>query len=473
MNAPFRPATDALATALRARLPDAVREMEPRYLEEPRGRWTGRGGLLLAPSSTEEVAAIVSAAAEHRVAVIPYGGGTGLVGGQVSTDLPEPVVLSLERMAAIRDVDPVENAMTVEAGAVLQTVREAAEAADRLFPLSIASQGTARIGGILSANAGGVNVLRYGNARDLCLGIEAVLPDGSVLRGLSPLRKNNTGYDLRHLLIGAEGTLGVITAATLRLSPRPRDEAAALLVVPHPQAALDLLALARGRLGEGVQAFELIGRTGLDFLAAEMPELRQPFAERPGWSVLVELGLSAGDAGAALEGLFEAAAEARLVEDGVIARSEAQRAELWHVRESIPEANRRIGAVSSHDISVPTAAIAEFIRRGEEAVAEVGAFRINCFGHVGDGNLHYNVFPMPGRSAAEHEGERDAVKRAVHDTVHAMGGSVSAEHGVGRFKVGDLERYADPAKLAAMRAIKTALDPAGIMNPGAVLRLGG
>jgi FAD/FMN-containing dehydrogenase len=467
----YAPATADFARALRADLPEgAFREMEPRYLEEPRGRWAGTGGLLLAPGSTEEVAAIVRACAAAGVPVVPYGGGTGLVGDQVSGDLEAPVILSLERMARVRSVDPVENAMVVEAGVILQAAQEAAEGADRLFPLSIASQGSARIGGVLAANAGGVNVLRYGNARDLCLGLEAVLPDGSVLRGLSPLRKNNTGYDLRHLLIGAEGTLGVITAATLKLLPRPVRTGAALLEVPEPEAALALLNLARDRIGEGVSAFELIGRMGLDFLAETMPEVRLPLG-RPEWSVLIDLGLGAsGDPEAALTGLFEAAHAAGLASDGVVAQSEGQRRELWAVRETIPEANRRIGAVSSHDISVPLAAIPRFIAEGPRALAKVGEFRVNCFGHVGDGNLHWNVFPMPGRTRADHAHQREAIKRAVHDLVQAHGGSVSAEHGVGRLKVADLERYVDPAKLAAMRAIKAALDPRGIMNPGAVLR---
>ena len=466
---PLSPADAAFADTLRAHLPETVfREMEPRYLEEPRGRWAGQGGLLLAPGSTEEVAAIVRAAAQARVPVVPYGGGTGLVGGQVSGDLPAPVILSLERMNVIRDVDPAENAMVVEAGAILQTIHEAAEEADRLFPLAIASQGSARIGGILSTNAGGVNVLRYGNARDLCLGLEAVLPDGSVLHGLSPLRKNNTGYDLRHLLIGAEGTLGIITAATLKLLPRPPQTGAALMAVRDPAAAIDLLNLARDRIGEGVSAFELIGRTGLDFLAETMPEVRLPL-DRPDWSVLIDLGMT-GDPAEALESLFAEAHERGLVTDGVIAQSEAQRRDFWTLRESIPEANRRIGSVSSHDISVPIAAIPKFIAEGPGAIAEIGDFRINCFGHVGDGNLHYNVFPLPGRARADHDEQRDAIKTAIHDLVHAFHGSVSAEHGVGRLKVGDLERYGDPAKLAAMRAIKAALDPAGILNPGAVLR---
>ncbi|WP_299820717.1 FAD-binding oxidoreductase [uncultured Jannaschia sp.] len=467
----MNPATGAFAADLRGVLPpETFRDLEARYLDEPRGRWTGVDGLLLAPRNAAEVATIVRAAAAASVPVIPYGGGTGLVGGQVSGDLPAPVILSLERMIAIRDVDATENAMVVEAGVPLQTAQEAAEAVDRLFPLSIASQGTARIGGILATNAGGVNVLRYGNARDLCLGVEAVLPDGSILHGLSPLRKNNTGYDIRHLLIGAEGTLGIITAATLKLVPRPVRTGAAMLVVRDPAAALALLNLARDRIGDAVSAFELIGRTGLDFLKAAMPEVRRPLGN-PDWSVLIDLGMGAtADPATALEELFEAAFEAGLVSDGVVAQSEQQRAEFWQVRESIPEANRHIGAVSSHDISVPTAAIPSFIAEGSAVIAKLGTFRINCFGHVGDGNLHYNVFPAEGRRRVDHEDQRDAIKTAVHDLVHAHGGSVSAEHGVGRLKVGDLETYVDPAKLAAMRAIKTALDPTGIMNPGAVLR---
>lgn len=465
------PATGAFAEGLRSDLPpETFRPLEARYLEEPRGRWAGKDGLLLAPSSTDEVAHIVRAAGAANVPVIPFGGGTGLVGGQVSGDLDRPIILSLERMTRVRSVDPTENAMVAEAGVILQSAQEAAEAEDRLFPLSIASQGSARIGGILSTNAGGVNVLRYGNARDLCLGIEAVLPDGTILNGLSPLRKNNTGYDLRHLLIGAEGTLGIITAATLKLLPRPARTGAAMMVVRDPAAALDLLNLARDRIGEGVSAFELLGRMGLDFLAETMPEVRLPLGQ-PEWSVLIDLGLGAsGDPQAALEGLFEAAVERELVSDGVIAQSEAQRTAFWTVRESIPLGNRNIGAISSHDISVPLAAIPHFIAAGPAAIARVGEFRINCFGHVGDGNLHYNVFPVAGRSRADHEEDRVAIKTAVHDLVQAHGGSVSAEHGVGRLKVGDLERYVDPVKLSAMRAIKTALDPKGIMNPGAVLR---
>jgi FAD/FMN-containing dehydrogenase len=467
----LNPVSDALRQQLAASLPKEVfRDLTPAYLEEPRGRYKGGDALLLAPGNAQEVSVIVQACNAARVGVIPYGGGTGLVGGQVAPEGPTPVILSMERMGAIRDVNPVENVLICEAGAVLQSVQEAAEEAGRLFPLSLASQGSARIGGNLATNAGGVNVLRYGNMRDLCLGLEAVLPSGDIWNGLTPLRKNNTGYDLRHLLIGAEGTLGIITAASLRLFPRPAARGAALMVVPSPQAALDLLALAGERLGGQVSAFELIGRMGLDFLAEVGPEVKVPFDPLPEWMVLIDLGCF-GDTtpDAALEGLFADGFARGLVSDGVIAQSLAQRDAFWQIRESIPEANRRIGSVSSHDISVPLSQIPAFIQAGGQSLAALGDFRINCFGHVGDGNLHYNVFPPQGQTRADYEAERPRVKELVHDLTHKLGGSVSAEHGIGRLKVGDLRKYGDPAKLAAMRAIKAALDPNGIMNPGAVL----
>ncbi|SFN80706.1 FAD/FMN-containing dehydrogenase [Roseovarius lutimaris] len=465
-------ATPAFVEHLRAELPVAAfREASPAYLEEPRGRWQGRAGVIVAPDCTADVAKVVRAASEACVPLVPYGGGTGLVGGQISPEGPLPVILSLERMRALRGIYPEENVMVVEAGAILQDIHAAAARADRLFPLSIAAKGSARIGGNLATNAGGVNVLRYGNARDLCLGLEAVLPDGQIWHGLKRLRKDNTGYDLQHLLIGSEGTLGVITAAALKLYPRPAGEGTAVMVVRDPRAALDLLAMARDHMGEGVSAFELMHRQGFEFLAQELPDIRQPFEGHPEWFVLIEVGLARGlDPAGALETLFVEAMEAELVSDGMIAQSEAQRHAFWEVREQIPEANRRVGSVSSHDISLPMSVIPDFIEKGQEVIAALGAFRINCFGHLGDGNLHYNVFPMPGKTRADHPGERDLIKRKVHDLVHEMGGSVSAEHGIGRLKVEDLERYGDPAKLSAMRTIKAALDPKGIMNPGAVLR---
>ncbi|MDW3183740.1 FAD-binding oxidoreductase [Roseobacter sp.] len=457
---------------LRGALPDdTVRTSEPRHLEEPRGRYHGRETLVVLPRSAEEVATAVRLCGKARVGIVPYAGGTGLVGGQISPEGPLPVILSLERMAAIRSIYPEENVLICEAGAVLADVQSAAEEAGRLFPLSLASEGSARIGGNLATNAGGTAVLRYGNARDLCLGLEAVLPDGQIWHGLKRLRKDNTGYDLRNLLIGSEGSLGIITAAALKLSSRPMASGTAVFVVPSPEAALSLLALARSQLGELVSGFELINGQGLEFLAETLPEVRQPFADRPQWSVLIEVGLVAGvSPQTALEQLFEAAAANGLALDGVIAQSAQQSDAFWNVREHIPEANKRVGAIISSDVSVPLGALPDFIAQGNEVIEQIGAFRINCFGHVGDGNLHYNIFPLPGRKASEHVNQRPELQRAVHDLAHRLGGSVSAEHGVGRLKVDDLERYGDPAKLSAMRAIKAALDPMGIMNPGAVLK---
>ncbi|BBU57630.1 D-2-hydroxyacid dehydrogenase [Mameliella alba] len=469
---PLAPADHAFVQRLSALLPDdTLRPAEARHREEPRGRWTSTAEWIALPRSTEEVSTIVRTCAETGVGIIPLGGGTGLVGGQLKPDGPAPLIVSLERMSAIRSVHPQENAAVVQAGAILADVQSAAADVDRLFPLSLASEGSARIGGLLGTNAGGINTLRYGNARDQVLGLEAVLPDGSVWHGLKRLRKDNTGYDLRHLLIGAEGTLGIITAASLKLAPRPAATGTALLTVPSPDAALTLLALARGQLGETISAFELMHRTGFDFLAEKLPDLRQPWETPPEWSVLMDIGLGRGaDPAEALETLFAAAHEADLVTDGIVAQSLAQSEALWTLREHMSEANRLVGAVSSHDISVPLGAIPEFISRAGPALARLGDWRINCFGHAGDGNLHYNVFPVPGRTKADHVDQRDAIKTCVHDLVHELGGSVSAEHGIGRLKVDDLERYGDPAKLAAMRTIKSALDPKGIMNPGAVLR---
>ena len=412
----------------------------------------------------------VRACAEARVGVVPYGGGTGLVGGQIMAKGPAPLLLSLERMTALRGVWPEENAIVVEAGMVLAEVQAEAAKVGRLFPLSLASEGSCRIGGNLAANAGGTAVLRYGNARDLCLGLEAVLPDGSVFNGLTRLRKDNAGYDLRHLLIGSEGTLGVITAASLKLFPQPAARVVALLVVPSPAAALDLLALTGERAAGMVSAFELIHRVGFDFLQETGFDLRAPFDPVPEWLVLLELELPSGlEPEETMASVYAAGAEAGLVTDGVIATSEAQAAAIWALRETIPLANRKVGAVSSHDISLPLSAIPGFIAEAPRAIAGLGAFRVNCFGHLGDGNLHWNVFPEPGHAKSEHDAAREGVKRVVHDLVHGLGGSVAAEHGVGRLKVADLARYADPGKLAAMQAIKAALDPNGIMNPGAVL----
>lgn len=468
----LNPATPDLARALRDHLPErAFREVTPAYLEEPRGRWAGHAGLVIAPETVDQVATVMRAANDARIGVLPYGGGTGLVGGQIMPDGPAPLLLSLERMTAIRAVYPEENVLIAEAGAILSDIHDAALAVNRLFPLSIAAKGSARIGGNLATNAGGVNVLRYGNARDLCLGLEVVFADGRIWNGLSRLRKDNTGYDLRNLMIGSEGTLGIITATSLKLVARPADEGTAMLVVDSPAAAITMLAMARDMMGEGVSAFELIHANGLHFLTETLPDIRQPFDTAPEWMVLIDVGLADGlNPAYTLETLFERGFEAGLLSDGIIAQNETQRHQLWEVREQIPEANRRVGSVSSHDISLPTGLVPEYIARADALIAGIGDFRINCFGHLGDGNLHYNVFPQKGRTVADHLNQRDHVKHALHDLVHEMGGSVSAEHGIGRLKIDDLERYADPVKLALMRQIKDMFDPNGILNPGAVLR---
>lgn len=467
----LKPVSEPLLAHLRAQLPDGtLRAPQPHHIEEPRGRFFGSGKETLAlPRTTLEVATILRACNAAQVPVVPFGGGTGLVGGQVMENGPTPLILSLERMNRIRAVHPLENVIVAEAGAILSDVQAAAEGVDRLFPLSLAAEGSCRIGGNLATNAGGVNVLRYGNTRDLCLGLEAVLPTGEIWHGLSRLRKDNTGYDLRGLLVGSEGTLGVITAAALKLAPRPASVGTALMVVKGPEAALKLLALARDHAGEAISAFELIHRQGLDFIAETLPDIRLPFPSSPEWTVLVELGMAQG-ADAALEALFVAGMEEGLVSDGLIAQSDAQRTAFWSVREHIPVANKRIGSISSHDIALPLSVIPEFIPRAGERLASLGKFRINCFGHLGDGNLHYNVFPPRGRRRSEFANKREEIKYLVHDMVQEYGGSFSAEHGVGRLKTGDLARYGDPTKVMAMRAIKAALDPNGIMNPGAVLR---
>lgn len=469
------PVTPAFLEGLRAVLPAAVfREAAPHYLDEPRGLMQGKLGAVLAPGCTEHVSTILKAANQARVPVVPYGGGTGLVGGQIGVGVPDPLVLSLERLTNVRSVSRTERVLNVEAGVTLAEARSAAAREGMLFPLMLASEGSARIGGNLATNAGGMNVLRYGNSRDLCLGVEAVLADGTVLGGMKALRKDNTGYDLRNLLIGSEGTLGVITAANLRLFPRPGAEVTAALVVESPVAALELLALAGDVAGEMVSIFELISGVGLDFVAEHFPQTRQPFAVRPEWMVLLELGTPASvDARALAEDLLTRAMEAGLVADGVIAQSVAQRDALIGLRETIPAANKRVGAISSHDISLPLAAVPEFISRARAALLAIAPFQINCFGHLGDGNLHFNVFPPKGEERDAWRAARDEVARTTYDLVHEMDGSFSAEHGVGRLRVDDLARYGDAGRLAAMKRVKAALDPVGILNPGALFPVTG
>lgn len=442
-----------------------------RYLEEPRGRYDGQGAALLRPRSVTEVSEIVRLCNAHKIGVVPYGGGTGLVGGQVSIAGPKPVILSLERLNAIRDVDPDDNILTAESGVILADTQNAADDVQRLFPLSLASEGSCQIGGNLATNAGGVNVLRYGNTRDLCIGIEAVLPDGSIFDGLKRLRKDNTGYNLRNLLIGAEGTLGIITAATLRLMPKPVEVETAFLAIPNPRAGVEILNLLSTQLGGVISAFELIHRQGPDFLNETGIEFTEPLSATPEWMVLLECGAGRNSGlKENLERVLEDGFGAGLIGDAVLAQNEAQRQAFWNIREHIPEANRRVGVISSHDISVPVSLVPDFISRAAQMVKSINPqLRINCFGHLGDGNLHYNIYPPKGATRSEYDDIRMSLASAVYALVDDFGGSFSAEHGIGRMKKADLLKFSDPAKLTAMRAIKNALDPNGIMNPGAVI----
>jgi FAD/FMN-containing dehydrogenase len=423
------------------------------------------------PGSTEEVAAVVRACVAAGVAVVPQGGNTGLCGG--ATPTRGEVVVSLRRMNRIRAIDADNNSITVEAGCTLHAVQEAAREADRLFPLSLAAEGSATIGGNLSTNAGGVQVLRYGNARELTLGLEVVLADGRIWNGLRALRKDNTGYDLKHLFIGAEGTLGLITAATLKLFPRPRTHATAWVAVPDPASAVRLLGRLRDAAGDNVTAFEIVGRPALELVLRHIPNARDPLLGKPAWQVLIELGGSSdmgGDLSATLERALEAAAEDGIVNDAVLAASEAQTAALWALRENVSEAQKIEGISIKHDIAVPVSRIAEFIARADAALrAAFPEVRIICFGHIGDGNLHYNQSRSDAQSNDEFIAQTGAVNRIVHDLVHGLGGSISAEHGLGQLKREEVLRYKSQTEMDLMRAVKQALDPRGLMNPGKLL----
>jgi FAD/FMN-containing dehydrogenase len=448
------------------------------YLTDWRGRYSGDALCVVRPGDAAEVARVVAACAECGVAIVPQGGNTGLVGGGTPCGRARypagEVVLSLSRLKRIRNLDGDNNTITVEAGCTLHEVQQAAAAVDLLFPLSIASEGTATIGGNLSTNAGGVHVLRYGNMRELTLGLEVVTPDGRLWDGLRGLRKDNTGYDLKQLFIGAEGTLGVITAAVLKLFPAPHSRATAWLSVTNPAAAVTLLSSLRRQFGERVSAFEIIGRTALSLVLSHIPGSRDPLAGQNAWQVLVELSDPSHDAGSELQNLLEqllsAEIEAGHVLDVVIGQSEAQAHALWHLRENISEAERIEGISIKHDIAVPVSAIAEFISRADAQLKQhFPGVRIVCFGHIGDGNLHYNVSKPAAQDHASFIAQEAAINHLVHDLVHDLGGSISAEHGLGQLKRAENQRYKSEVELDLMRTIKRTLDPRGLMNPGKVL----
>jgi FAD/FMN-containing dehydrogenase len=438
-------------------------------LREWRGRWTGRPCLIAAPATTAEVARIVSIAADHGLAITPQGGNTGLVGGQMAMN--GEVLLTLRRLNRVRKVSPLDNSLIVEAGVTLAEAQAAAAGVDRLFPLSIGSEGSCQIGGVISTNAGGVNVLRYGNMRDLVLGVEAVLPSGEIWNGLKRLRKDNTGYDLKQLFIGGEGTLGVVTAAALKLFPRPREKSTVFVALKSPDAALKLLSRAQDASGGGVTSFELMSRAILALVFKNIPDTRDPIAGEHPWYALIEF--SAGREArlsALVETLLEDALRADEIADAAVAANEKQAADFWRLRHSMAAAMVPEGGQAKYDVSVPVASVPDFLGAADAAVLKIAPkARIIAFGHMGDGNIHYDILQPVGIAREEFAQAAAAIEVAVYDAIDRFEGSISAEHGVGVARREDIARRKQRAEMEMMRAVKNALDPKGVMNPGKML----
>ncbi|MEA3535729.1 FAD-binding oxidoreductase [Rhizobium sp. CC-YZS058] len=444
-----------------------------RYLADTRGLYYGSTPVVLKPDSVEEVSAILRLASETGVAIVPQGGNTGHVAGQIPREGRADIVLSLERMTRIRDVDPVGNVLVAEAGCILADIQAAAEAAGRLFPLSLGSEGSCRIGGNLSTNAGGTAVLAYGNMRQLCLGLEVVLPTGEIWNGLRRLKKDNTGFDLRDLFIGAEGTLGVITAAVLKLFPRPLGHQVAFAGVKSVEDALTLFERAATRCGPALTGFELMPRIGVEFTARHIPGVRDPMDTVHPWYTLIDISTADSAEGAErlMQDLLEQAIADGLVENAVLAASETQRKALWHMRESMSPAQKPEGGSIKHDISVPVAAIPAFMAQADAAVlAAIPGARLCSFGHMGDGNIHYNISQPVGADTQAFLDRWREINDLVHGIALAHGGSISAEHGIGQLKRDELAAIRSPIEIDLMHRIKSAFDPAGIMNPDKVLR---
>ncbi len=438
------------------------------YVTEERNLFHGRSPLVLRPGSTAEVVEICKLASAHRIALVPQGGNTGLVGGQ--TPHNGEVVVSMRRLDKIRDIDPASNTMTVEAGVVLQVAQAKASDVDRLFPLSLGAEGSCTIGGNLSTNAGGTAALAYGVAREMALGLEVVLADGRVLNLLSKLKKDNTGYNLHNLFIGAEGTLGIITAATLKLFPKPRTVETAFVGLKSPAAALKLLAIAQGEAANALTSFELLSELAVDFSVRHGNDVRAPLEGRHPWYVLMELSSPREDAAGGLEAILTRAVEEDIVDDAAIAASLSQRAAFWKLRDEMSWAQKPEGGSIKHDISVPVAAVPAFIAEADAAVVKlIPGARPVPFGHLGDGNLHYNVSQPVGASSADYLARWHEMNAVVYEIVLRMGGSISAEHGIGVLKRDELPEVKDRTAIELMRAIKAMLDPHNIMNPGKVL----
>jgi FAD/FMN-containing dehydrogenase len=450
---------------------EGIQEKAP-YLVDFRDYFHGDTPLVARPETTQELSEVMAVCARHKIAVVPQGGNTGMMGAAIPSADGEQLVVSLTRMNKVRDIDPLNYTMTVEAGCVLADLQTRAAERDRLFPLSLAAEGSCQIGGNLSTNAGGTAVLRYGNAKELVLGLEVVLPDGRIWNGLRGLRKDNTGYDLKQLFLGSEGTLGIITAAVLKLFPMPAETCTAMVALTSAQAATQLLARAREASGDGVTTYEYMHRYCFDLAFAIIPGTTDPFADRYDHYALLEL--ASGRRDASTQGIVEAVLETGYEEgwvlDAVIASSSAQAAQLWRIRESIPEANTKTGACVRHDVSVPVSRVAEFLGAGT-ALCErlLPGVRVTPFGHMGDGNIHFNLVPTESVSGAELFAAKDEITAQVHDLAMAMGGSFSAEHGIGQLKTAELLRYRDPLEIELMHSIKKALDPDALMNPGKVI----
>jgi FAD/FMN-containing dehydrogenase len=442
------------------------------WVREDRGLWWGSATLMMKPADTAEVSAILEICNETGTSLVPQGGNTSLVGGSIPIDGQHEIILSLRRLNRIRDIDPLANTIIVEAGCILADIQQAADDVERLFPLSLGSQGSCRIGGNLSTNAGGTGVLKYGNTRELALGLEVVLPNGDVINDLKTLRKDNTGYSLKNLFIGAEGTLGVITAASLKLFPKPGEKLTGFVAIPHVAAAIDLLSRARQAVGDTVTAFELMPRIGVEFSCKHIESSRDPFDNPYEWYALIEIS-SPGqevDLRTAFENMLEAAYNEDVLEDAVIAESSAQAEMLWHMRESLNEAQKPEGASIKHDVSVPITEIPQLIAEGSEAIsAMIPNVRVVPFGHVGDGNVHFNFSRPLDMEDTDFMANAKSVHTTIHEIVHKLGGSISAEHGLGRHKREEVKLYKDPTAIELMSKIKDMIDPNGIMNPGKVI----
>lgn len=443
------------------------------YANDWRKKYFGKPLLVVRPGSVEEVAAVVKLCAETKTPIVPQAGNTGLVGGGVPDESGTEVIISVARMTKVIEVDTINNTMTVEAGCILQTLQETAASHDRLFPLSLAAEGSCRIGGNISTNAGGVQVLRYGNTRELVMGLEVVLPSGEIWNGLRGLRKDNTGYDLKHLFIGAEGTLGVITKAVLKLFPAPRSTQTVFIGLQSPQKAMDLLSYMKGTLGDRITAFELISNFGLSLVTKHFPQLKAPLPQEFPWFVLSDISDSrdAQALAADVEVALGEAIEQGIIMDCAIAKNETEGKRMWELRENMTESQVHEGRSIKHDVSIPISKIAEFITAADAALeAAYPGVRPITFGHVGDGNLHYNVaHPLASFTEPNWPKELDRVNLIVHDTTAKFNGSISAEHGIGQLKREEIKRYKTPLELGVMKSIKAALDPQNIMNPGKVI----